>query len=61
MYNSIKQASNYLLVIIPIYFIDFIKYSNNNYSKINYQIDRFFEKIKKCYDFIIYFLNKGKI
>lgn len=41
-------------------FIEFIEYNNNYYSKINYEIDRFFEKVKKCYDFIMYFINNGK-
>lgn len=41
-------------------FKKFIEYSKTYYNNINYSIDRFYEKVKKCYEFIIYFLNNGK-
>lgn len=40
-------------------FQEFIEYDNYKYSLRYYEINKFYEKIKKCHDFIKYFKHKG--
>lgn len=40
-------------------FSEYIEYNKDNYNIKYYEINKFYGKVKKCYDFILFFKNKG--